>query len=129
MSGRYLLDTNIVIALLAKDSSVQKHMAKADEIFIPATVIGELYFGAFKSGRPKANIARIEDFASSNTVLSCNISTSREYGQVKNLLHKKGHPIPENDIWIAAIAMEHGLTLVSRDEHFKMIAELKRAVW
>jgi len=44
-------------------------------------------------------------------------------------LQKKGLPIPENDIWIAALAIEHGLTLVSRDEHFKKIDELKREEW
>ena len=129
MSGKYLLDTNIVIALFAEDPSVQKHIAKAGEIFIPAPVIGELFFGAFKSERPKANSARIENFAASNTVLACDIGTSREYGRIKNILHKKGCPIPENDIWIAALAMEHGLTLVSRDEHFKKIDKLKRAAW
>ena len=53
MSGKYLLDTNIVIALFAEDTSVKKHIAKAEEIFIPSTVIAELFFGAFKSGRPK----------------------------------------------------------------------------
>jgi tRNA(fMet)-specific endonuclease VapC len=129
MSGKYLLDTNIVIALFAGDLPVKKHIATAEEVFIPATVIGELFFGALKSGRPKANSARIESFAVSNTVLACDIGTSREYGRIKNLLHKKGHPIPENDIWIAALATEHGLTLVSRDEHFKQIDELKRAAW
>jgi predicted nucleic acid-binding protein len=61
--------------------------------------------------------------------LACDIGTSREYGRIKNLLHKTGHPIPENDIWIAALAMEHGLTLVSRDEHFKKVDELKRVAW
>ena len=90
MSGKYLLDTNIVIALFAEDPSVNKHIAKASEIFIPATVIGELFFGAFKSGRPKANTSRIEEFASNNTVLACDIATGREYGQIKNLLHKRG---------------------------------------
>ena len=55
MSGKYLLDTNIVIALFAEDPSVQKHIARAGEIFIPAVVIGELFFGAFKSGRPIEN--------------------------------------------------------------------------
>jgi len=129
MSGKYLLDTNIVIALFANDPSVQKHIARAGEIFIPATVIGELFFGAFKSGRPKANAEQIETFAVGNTVLACDIGTGREYGRIKNLLHKKGHPIPENDIWIAALAIEHGLTLVSRDEHFKKVDELKRAAW
>lgn len=129
MSGKYLLDTNIVIALFAEDPSVQKHIAKAGEIFIPSTVIGELFFGAFKSGRPKENTARIENFAIANTVLASDIGTSREYGRIKDLLHKKGHPIPENDIWIAALAIEHGLTLVSRDEHFKKIDGLKRDEW
>lgn len=129
MSGKYLLDTNIIIALFAGDPFVKKHIAKAGEIFIPAIVIGELFFGAFKSGRPKANTARIENFAASNTVVACDIGTSRKYGYIKNLLQKKGHPIPENDLWIAALAMEYELTLVSRDEHFKKINELKRVAW
>jgi len=96
---------------------------------IPSTVIGELFFGAFKSSRPNENSTRIENFAAVNAVLVCGIDTSREYGRIKNLLLKKGLPIPENDIWIAALAVEHDLTLVTRDEHFKNIDELKRSVW
>lgn len=129
MSGKYLLDTNIVIALFAEDSSVQKHIAKAREIFIPSTVIGELFFGAFKSSRPNENTTLIENFAAASAVLVCGIDTSREYGRIKNLLLKKGHPIPENDIWIAALAVEHDLSLVTRDEHFNNVDELKRLVW
>lgn len=129
MNGKYLLDTNIVIALFAKNPSLESRIKKATEIFIPSIVIGELFFGAFKSGQSKANIARIEEFAASNTILTCGIETGRQYGHIKNLLLKKGQPIPENDIWIAAIAMEHAFTLVSRDEHFKKIDGLKREVW
>ena len=129
MSGKYLLDTNIVIALFAADDSVQKHIADAKEIFIPTTVIGELFFGAFKSTHSKENISLIEKFALFNTVLSCGLGTGKEYGRIKNLLKIKGSPIPENDIWIAAVAIEHDLTLVTRDEHFKHINELKRKSW
>lgn len=129
MSGRYLLDTNIVIALFAQDPSVQKHITKAREIFIPSKVIGELFFGAFKSSRPKENITRIENFAAANTILVCGTGTGKEYGRIKHLLLKKGNPIPENDIWIAAIAIEHDLSLVTRDDHFKNIEELKRTEW
>lgn len=129
MSGKYLLDTNIIIALFAEDPLVKKHIAKAGEIFIPAIVIGELFFGAFKSGRPKANTARIENFAACNTVLACDIGTSRQYGYIKSLLHKKGRPIPENDIWIAALALEYELILVSRDEHFEEINRLDKVAW
>jgi tRNA(fMet)-specific endonuclease VapC len=129
MSGKYLLDTNIIIALFAEDPFVKKHIAKAGEIFIPAIVIGELFFGAFKSGRPKANNARIENFAACNTVLACDIGTSRQYGYIKSLQHKKGRPIPENDIWIAALALEYELILVSRDEHFEEINRLDKVAW
>jgi len=129
MSGKYLLDTNIVIALFAADDSVQKHISAAKEIFIPATVIGELFFGAFKSTHTEENISRIEKFALFNTVLSCGVGTGKEYGRIKNLLKIKGSPIPENDIWIAAVAIEHDLTLVTRDEHFTNIDGLSRKSW
>jgi tRNA(fMet)-specific endonuclease VapC len=86
MRGKYLLDTNIVIALFAEDPSVQKRIAKAAEVFIPAIVIGELFFGAFKSGRPKANSARIENFAAGNAVLACGIGTSRDLPVTPHLL-------------------------------------------
>jgi len=62
-------------------------------------------------------------------IAATDIGTSREYGRIKNLLHKKGHPVPENDIWIAALAIEHGLTLISRDEHFRRIVGIKREEW
>jgi tRNA(fMet)-specific endonuclease VapC len=129
VSGRYLLDTNIVIALFAEDISIQKNISKAREIFIPSTVIGELFFGAFKSLRPKENTTRIENFAAANTILVCGTGTGKEYGRIKSLLFKKGKPVPENDIWIAALAMEYNLLLVTRDVHFKNIDGLKLATW
>ncbi|TDA70360.1 MAG: type II toxin-antitoxin system VapC family toxin [Clostridia bacterium] len=55
--------------------------------------------------------------------------TAYYYGQVKAQLKVKGHPIPENDIWIAAAALQHGLTLVSRDTHFKPIEGLSLEAW
>ena len=129
MSGKVLLDTNIVIALFADDDSVKENLSKAEEIFIPNVVIGELFYGAHKSARAKENIARIEDLASSSVILGCDTETARMYGEIKNNLRIKGHPIPENDIWIAAIAVQHNLTLVSRDVHFSEIENLKVAVW
>jgi tRNA(fMet)-specific endonuclease VapC len=51
------------------------------------------------------------------------------YGEVKNALRLKGHPIPENDIWIAAVAHQHDLTLVTRDTHFDEIDNLKIIAW
>lgn len=129
MSGKYLLDTNIVIALFANDEAVKKNLELAQEVFLPSIVIGELFYGAHKSARAKENIARIDSFASSNTVLGCDFETSKLYGEIKNFLSNKGRPIPENDIWIAAIAIQHNLSLVSRDSHFDEIENLVIEIW
>ena len=62
-SGRFLLDTNIVIALLDGDDAVLSNLDRAPEVFIPAVALGELFFGAAKSGRPAENTAKVEQFA------------------------------------------------------------------
>ncbi|VVB87310.1 tRNA(fMet)-specific endonuclease VapC [uncultured archaeon] len=129
MSGRFLLDTNIIIALFADDPSVKKKLVHADEVFISSTVLGELYFGAHKSKHVKKNLSRIEDFASNSAVLPCDTDTASIYGLIKKRLLEKGKPIPENDIWIAAVAYQHGLTVVSRDGHFNEVEEMKFETW
>jgi tRNA(fMet)-specific endonuclease VapC len=129
MSGRYLLDTNIIIALFASDAAVKTHLAETDEVFISSIAIGELCFGARKSTRVQDNLARIDDFASNNVVLACDTETARRYGEMKERLRARGRPIPENDIWIAAIALQHALTLATRDAHFEAVEGLRLAAW
>jgi tRNA(fMet)-specific endonuclease VapC len=129
MSGKCLLDTNIVIALFANEISVKNNLSKSDEVFVSSVVIGELFYGAHKSMRVKENLARISEFAASSIVLGCDTETAHYYGEIKNALRLKGRPVPENDIWIAAIALQHGLTLVTRDMHFNEIENLKSVTW
>ena len=81
-------------------------------------MIGELYYGARRSGRVKANTERMDEFVTESVVLSCDAETAKRYGEIKNELRKKGRPIPENDVWVAALALQYDLTPVSRDEHF-----------
>ncbi|MCK7495017.1 MAG: type II toxin-antitoxin system VapC family toxin [Comamonadaceae bacterium] len=129
MSGRYLLDTNVVISLFARNPATRERIAQAEEVFISCVVIGELYFGAYKSTRVQENIARIDDFVLNNSVLSCNADIAKRYGTIKNDLKGKGHPIPENDVWIAAIAQHHSLILVTNDVHFDAIEDLAVEKW
>ena len=129
MNGRYLLDTNIVIALFAQDQSIQDHLYRAEEVLIPSIVLGELYYGALKSARVETNQARIDEFASSSVIVGCDWGTARIYGQIKNKLRAKGRPIPENDLWIVAIAQQHQLPLISRDDHFKEVDDLSLRRW
>jgi len=129
MNGKFLLDTNIVIAIFANDRSAMTSLADASEVFVPNVTMGELYYGAYKSNRFEFNISRIDEFASISSILGCDLQTSREYAKIKNALREKGRPIPENDIWIAAIAVQYNLTLVSRDDHFKRIDGLHTEIW
>ena len=129
MNGKFLLDTNILIAIFAADPSVQENLAQPAEIFVPIVAIGELYYGARKSTRIEANIRIIDEFAATCALLECDLDTARYYGRIKNELRGKGRPIPENDIWIAAVAKQHELTLVSRDAHFNEVGGLSFEGW
>ncbi|MCU1237424.1 MAG: putative nucleic acid-binding protein contains domain [Candidatus Solibacter sp.] len=128
-AGRFLLDTNIVIALFAQDDAVRFNLERVTEVYIPAVVLGELFFGAAKSGRPTENTAKVERFAAGRTIVPCDLEVAREYGRLKQLLLEKGRPIPENDVWIAASAKHHSMILVTRDRHFAEIAELVTLDW
>jgi tRNA(fMet)-specific endonuclease VapC len=129
MNGSYLLDTNIVIALFADEGALKDRIGATGEFFVSSVVLGELYYGANKSQRVAKNTARIDDFAARNVVLGCDTETARCYGDVKERLRQKGRPIPENDIWIAAQALQNDLTLVARDAHFKEVEGLSLETW
>jgi len=129
MNGRYLLDTNVIIDLLANEQAVRNKLGEAEEAFVSSIAIGELYYGAEKSSRPVENLTRIDEFVAATTVLGCDVQTARHYGQIKNVLRSKGRPVPENDLWMAAIARQHSLTLATRDKHFEEVDGLPIAYW
>ncbi len=99
------------------------------EVFVSSTALGELYYGARKSAHATANLARIEQFAAAVEVLSIDALTAQLYGQIRDRLRLKGRPIPENDIWIAATAIQHSLPLATRDDHFKEVDALAIENW
>ena len=129
MSGKRLLDTNIIIAFLGGDLQVQERLDAVSELLLPLVVLGELYYGAVHSGRPQQNAAEVERFARSCVVLGIDVETAQLYGSIKAELRRKGRPIPENDLWIAACARQHDLVLVTRDRHFNQVAGLLTEAW
>lgn len=129
MNGRYLLDTSVVIPLMAGDTDIARQVRRAETVFVASITVGELYYGAHKSAHVTANLAQIERYVSESTILGANTETARIYGEAKNRLRERGHPIPENDIWIAAIAAQYGLTLATRDDHFAHVESLQIAKW
>jgi tRNA(fMet)-specific endonuclease VapC len=124
MNGSLLLDTNAVIALFTGEPAAAERFESDDAVFLCVHVLGELRYGAFASSRVAGNLARLERFTTPIPVLPCDTETVAHYADIRFALRKKGKPIPENDIWIAAIARQHGLTLLSRDSHFQQIEGL-----
>ena len=130
MTGnKFLLDTNIITAWLKGEKPIAAKIDKAKEIHIPIIAIGELYYGALYSTRIEKNISDIRKISSSYNVLLVDEAITLVYGSIKSILRKKGKPIPENDIWIAAIAQQHKLTIITRDKHFKEIDTIKVKKW
>jgi len=129
MSGKYLLDTNIIIALFAQEEKVLARIKKAKKIFIPNIAIGELHYGARKSTRTDENLTRINQLLAQSTILSSDDESAYWYGIIKDQLRRAGNPIPENDIWIAAIAIQRNLILATRDKHFKAVEGLGIEMW
>ena len=122
------LDTNAYSAIGRGNAAVAALVEEADEVFVPATVFGELVFGFLKGTRFAQNEAALARFLEEDGVFLLPVSReiAERYGYVKAALKKKGTPIPENDVWIAAAALETGARLVSYDADFDRVGGLVR---
>ena len=129
IGNKFLLDTNIIAAWLKGETSVADKIDKAKEIHIPIIAVGELYYGALYSTQVAKNIKEIKSITANYGVLQIDEKTTIAYGNIKAALRKKGKPIPENVIWIAAIAKRFKLVVVTRDKHFKEIEGINIKSW
>jgi len=121
-----LIDTNIYAYAFNGDAKVIKVLQRAQKISICAISIGELLSG-FKAGsRENKNREELEEFLDSPRVQLHIVdeNTAEFYAEIQNKLRSKGKPIPTNDIWIASIALQHGLKLYTNDQHFKFVPGL-----
>lgn len=125
----YLIDTNIAIALFAGDEIVKEKVRNAEFIAVAPTIIGELWYGAQKSQQVIQNLRKIDILANDSKFFRYDLETAQFYGIIKERLERKGTLIPDNDIWIAAIALQHNLILVTRDAHFDEIQSLQTERW
>jgi len=124
--NRLLIDTNIYSHALRGTPDIVEVLRNVNDIAISVISIGELLSG-FKGGiREKQNRKELAQFldAPRVRVLSIDDETAEFYASVLNSLKKSGSPIPTNDLWIGAAALQHGLALYSKDQHFKWIPGL-----
>ncbi len=123
------LDTNIIVPFLNGDALITQKIENLGAINLPVIVVGELYFGAMKSARPEKNSTLIQQLTQRCIIYSINEKTTTIYGELKATLAKQGTPIPENDVWIAALSKTYNFSLVTRDKHFTKVPQLNIIEW
>ena len=129
MSGNSVaLDTSVAIAVLAGQAGSLLSQP-IEQFLLPVPVIGELRYGALNSRRVAENLAEVEVLVARCRVLDITAATAAVYARLRLGLKEKGKPIPENDLWIAALCVEHQVPLATLDGHFDAIGELVRHTW
>lgn len=120
MDLKLLLDTNAYTALLRGHREVLSMIRKAESVLMSAVVVGELLYGFRHGSRFEENSARLEAFLAKPLVdaVSVGLTTAERFGRIAAALRQKGRPLPTNDVWIAAHALETGADLLSSDAHF-----------
>ena len=124
-----IVDTNGVSAWWLNEPSFIRHIEHADRLCVPVPALAEFRFGILKSRFRERMTAWLEDALATTTVLVADEVTTRHYAEIRLQLSAAGTPIPMNDLWIAAIARQHKLPVLSRDTHFDHVAGLTRIGW
>lgn len=124
MPTKLVLDTSAVLAYFHGSDAARQALNQAEIVYLPAVSVGELFFGARKCSRPAQEEAKIEAIIDRTEALCLDYVTARVYGAVIHQLESEGKRIPLNDIWIAALTMQHGCALLARDAHFARIEGL-----
>jgi tRNA(fMet)-specific endonuclease VapC len=124
-----ILDTNAVSALIDGEAAIGEILSVADQHHLPLVVIAEYQFGLLASqrkGRLRSLFRRLE---ADSFVLYPDRETADWYAGIRNDLKLQGTPIPESDLWIAALSRQYSLQIVSRDPHFDHVEHVRRVTW
>jgi len=125
---RAALDTNRLVDLLRGDMRRAGLWGTCDEVWIPLIVLGEIKAGFLGGTQQHRNEGLLQRLLAKITVgvLLPSRETAEQYARLFVQLKRAGTPIPDNDLWIAALALEHDLVLITRDRHFQHIPQLQR---
>jgi tRNA(fMet)-specific endonuclease VapC len=124
--NKVMLDTSAYSAYLRGNDDVKHALGGADEIYLNPVVLGELYAGFAHGGREKRNRDILREFLDSPRVQVAVIDeeTAERYAAIITYLWSKGTPIPTNDLWIAASAMQYGLKLITTDSYYRNVPHI-----
>ena len=124
-----ILDTNGLSALADGKAELEPLLRHATETAIPAVVLGEYKYGIRQSRDRSRYEQWLPVVLAGCRVLPVDEGTAERYAEIRDELRRIGRPIPENDIWIAALARQHALPVLSRDKHFDFVSGLTRIAW
>jgi tRNA(fMet)-specific endonuclease VapC len=124
-----ILDTNALSAFAGGDRHLRRGIDQETDLALPTVVLGEYIFGIRQSRHRKQYEEWLRDHLRFFLVLSIGSATAERYAEIRSELKMAGQPIPSNDVWIAALAREHRLKLVTRDRHFDSIRGLSVVGW
>ena len=126
MEVRVALDTNRITDLFRGDVALAEQLSTAEEVWIPLIVLGEIRAGFQGGTQQRRNEQLLTGLLAKPTVgvLLPSRETAEHYARIFVQLKRAGTPIPDNDLWIAALALEHDLVLITRDRHFARLPQL-----
>jgi tRNA(fMet)-specific endonuclease VapC len=124
-----ILDTNALAAFVDGDAGVGDVLRVQVRAAIPVVVLGEFRYGIAQTKRRASYEAWLDSNLTHFDVLSVTDETAIAYAALRVTLKRSGRPIPANDAWIAALALQHRLPVLSRDEHFDGVPGLNRTSW
>ena len=125
-----ILDTNAISDFAdANQRLLDRIQQTDDDLHLPVIVLGEYRYGLKSSRLRVARESWLDELESTAIVLTITSETSRIYADIRYELRLAGQPIPENDLWIAALARQHGLSVLSNDAHFDQVSGLGRVGW
>ena len=123
-----ILDTNAISDLLKNDVALVEVLGQ-DDHHLPVIALGEYQYGLMRSKLRSEIELRLRQWTALWTVLTIGEETARYYASTREQLRADGTPIPENDVWIAALAGQYGLPVCSKDAHFDCVAGITRVSW
>jgi predicted nucleic acid-binding protein len=123
---RVALDTNRLTDLFQGDTALADQLGNCDEVWIPLVVLAEIKAGFYGGSQQHRNEILLRKFLAKPTVdvLLPGRETAEQYARLFVQLKRAGSPVPDNDLWIASLALEHDLTLITRDRHFQRVPQL-----
>ena len=121
-----ILDTNALSAWAEGDIGLRPPLLSAHRLLLPSIVLGEYYFGIRQSQHRKRYEAWLARNVPHTEVAAVTSATADRYAEIRIELQRIGNPIPQNDTWIAALARQHDLAILSNDRHFDVVPGVQR---